>query len=141
MNAIRALLEQSPASVNEVRVTVHCAGVDNRLFDRGFTPLMFAVEKGHVDAVRLLLEKGASVAVVDRNGRTPLHVATGSGEPGELEIVMLLLAKGAFIEAKDAEGMTPLITADLRQTIHISKGEQDVKLVRYLVQIYDFSKT
>ena len=32
-------------------------------------------------------------------------------------------------------------TDDLKQTIHVSKGEQDVKVVRYLVQTCDFSKT
>jgi ankyrin repeat protein len=39
----------------------------------GRTPLYWTSENGHVDVVKLLLEKGADPAAANRDGRTPLH--------------------------------------------------------------------
>ena len=47
----------------------------NRAMEDGRTPLFIASEKGHVDAARLLLDKGAEVDKADEDGETPLLVA------------------------------------------------------------------
>ena len=41
----------------------------------GLTALSWACQKGHRHAVLTLLDKGASVNAVDKNGRTPLDLA------------------------------------------------------------------
>lgn len=48
-------------------------GVDERTPD-GVTPLMFASLKGHLRIVRMLLHKGANVAIIDGEGFSALHL-------------------------------------------------------------------
>lgn len=63
-----------------------------------WTPLWWAAENGHENAVRLLLEKGASAeAKVEASGMTALHLAAGNGHE---DIVRLLLLGGADLNAK-----------------------------------------
>lgn len=56
------------------------------------TPLHLAAYYGHVECVRLLLEKGAGVDVRNSADCTPLM---GAAERGRVEIVKILLAAGA----------------------------------------------
>jgi ankyrin repeat protein len=46
----------------------------------GRTPLNNAADKGHVEVVRLLLEAGADISIVDFDGRTPLNNAADQGQ-------------------------------------------------------------
>ena len=50
------------------------AAAANKANENGATPLYIACDKGHVDAARLLLDKGAEVDRADEDGRTPLFV-------------------------------------------------------------------
>ncbi|CUG93667.1 ankyrin repeat protein, putative [Bodo saltans] len=76
------------------------------------TALHIAVEKTRVDVVRVLLEKGASIALSDFNDRTPLHIAALGGS---VEITRLLLAASPEAGlAKTREKMTPLMLAAMR---------------------------
>jgi uncharacterized protein len=72
------------------------------------TPLMFAAREGHVDAVRLLLDAGAEVNAVDRNGITPLLMAIGNNR---IPTARLLIERGADIHVTDWYGRTPLFAA------------------------------
>lgn len=72
------------------------------------TPLIKATENGHLEVVRVLLQKGADTAA--KAGRyiddgTALHVAARAGH---VEIIKLLLEFGADIEAKASRGARPL---------------------------------
>ena len=58
----------------------------------GRTPLLLAVEYENVEAVRLLLDRGASPNMADNDGVTPLWMAAGHGN---IEIATLLLANKA----------------------------------------------
>jgi len=61
-----------------------------------WTPLQHAVQKQHVDAVRVLLEWGADPdAMAPGAANTPLFIATSSKDPG---IVRLLLDAGADVD-------------------------------------------
>jgi ankyrin repeat protein len=79
--------------------------VNEREKFQGTTPLFWAAAAGHVHAARLLIEKGASARVANRQGITPLHAAIDSGNA---DIARLLLRHGANIHAQDADGQTPL---------------------------------
>ena len=72
------------------------------------TALHLAVENGHFEIVRLLIEKGTNVNCVKANLVSPLHLATTNGH---LEIVKHLLSHGANIEAMTAMQRTPLMRA------------------------------
>jgi ankyrin repeat protein len=67
-------------------------------------PLSWAAERGHVDTVKLLLERGAEVDSKDNDGRTPLSWAARRPEA----VVKLLLERGAELDSKDNYGRTPL---------------------------------
>lgn len=73
------------------------------------TPLIEAVQKQDVDAVRSRIEAGDNIKATDSYGQTALHWAT-KGESAE--IVQLLLDAGADFNAKDEDGDTPLQNAE-----------------------------
>lgn len=55
-----------------------------------------------------LVARGADVAVLDSQGRTPLHMAAAAGRTG---VIALLFEADADVRAKDIAGDTPLHTA------------------------------
>jgi hypothetical protein len=68
------------------------------------TALGAVAAHGHLEAVRLLLDKGAELDIAGSNGLTPLMAAAATGQ---LEVVRLLLARGAAVDAADVhEGMS-----------------------------------
>lgn len=77
----------------------------------GHVALMAASREGRVDAVELLLTKGADINATDHAGNTALMVASMFGHT---EVAQLLLASGADVHAKcakDQGGMTALTYA------------------------------
>ena len=87
---LRELLDEDPARANAFG-------------DDGFHPLGLACFFGHVDAARLLLERGADVNALARNERiqtAAIHAAAASGDTGSdettrYELVKLVLEHGA----------------------------------------------
>ena len=77
---------------------------------RDVTALYIACQKGHLELVRLLVEKGAGVDIEGCNMFTPLYMAC---QKGHLEIVQVLLEMGADIN-KSNGGWTSLIIACVR---------------------------
>ncbi|MFN3714180.1 MAG: ankyrin repeat domain-containing protein [Alcanivoracaceae bacterium] len=72
-------------------------------------PLMYAVRRGDVDMVTLLLSAEAPVDQRDSGSFTSLYLAAGNGH---LEVVNLLLAAGADIDSRNGRmGWTPLMRA------------------------------
>lgn len=68
--------------------------------------LFGSIARGRVDAVRRLLEAGASVADRDPKQWTPLHVAVATGQES---IVDLLLERGADPNVRHGQGSAPLL--------------------------------
>ncbi|SPN99608.1 uncharacterized protein DNG_02460 [Cephalotrichum gorgonifer] len=83
------------------------ADVDSRC-DFGYSPLVYAVKRGHFSMAKLLLESGANVNWRDRRGNTPL---IRSPIDGNASLLKLLLEKGADIEARNDSGSTALLQA------------------------------
>src|SRR5215813_3188830 len=67
--------------------------------------LIQSVTKGDVGAVRRSLAEGASLEATDRDGYTPLMIATIKGDK---EILRILLDAGANINATNHAGYTAL---------------------------------
>jgi hypothetical protein len=75
-------------------------GVDvNTKFRYGATAIFYASDHGHIDVVKVLLDKGADLTLKDTfYGFTPLMLATSPAQkkrPEHTEIAKLLIAKGA----------------------------------------------
>ncbi|HEY6243342.1 MAG TPA: ankyrin repeat domain-containing protein [Pyrinomonadaceae bacterium] len=79
----------------------------NEFSPDGFTPLGLASFFGHLDTVRLLLDKGAKIDVPSNNflKAVPLRSASVTGH---LEIAKLLIDRGADVNARGEGDYTPL---------------------------------
>jgi uncharacterized protein len=87
----------------------------NAWADDGFQPLGLASFFGHVEAARLLAERGAEVNSASRNDMKvmPLHSAAATGDPdARYELAKLLLDHGADPNARQQDDYTPLMAAD-----------------------------
>lgn len=99
-------------------------GADTEQTSWDGTPLCKAAREGHVVVVKILVDAGANLDTVDRNGNTtPLLLATFAGHA---EIVDILLEKGTNTEYADNEGWTAL---------HIASRKGDIRIASALVQI------
>jgi ankyrin repeat protein len=87
----------------------------NAWADDGFQPLGLATFFGHVEAARLLVERGAEVNSASRNDMKvmPLHSAAATGDPeARYELAKLLLENGADPNARQQDDFTPVMAAD-----------------------------
>lgn len=74
----------------------------------GASPLHYAVMKGRMKIIDLLLSRGADVNSRTKNGTTPLHTAALYAR---MEVAERLLEAHADINAKSLSGATPLALA------------------------------
>lgn len=82
--------------------------------DEGRPVLHQAVNLGHEEMVKLLLDSGADVNIEHHDDeRTALHIAAGKGND---KLVQLLLDRGANVNAADSVGLTVLHAAVLGRT-------------------------
>jgi len=101
---LRELLDEDPARANAFG-------------DDGFHPLGLAFFFGHVEAARLLLERGADVNAVSRNERiqtAAIHAgaaAEGKDESVRYELVQLALEHGADPNLRQGGGFRAIDAA------------------------------
>lgn len=86
------------------------------------TALTIASDKGHVDFVELLLQRGAQADVKNKKGNSPLWL---SANGGHLEVVELLYKAKADIDSQDNRKVSCLMAA-------FRKGH--VKVVKWMVK-------
>ena len=90
---------------------MHCSVTDCDSADiLGDTPLHKACRHGNAETVKILLDKGATIDVGNKESTTPLHVAC---KEGHVDVVKELLKPGrgdvkSMIAARDHAGNTPI---------------------------------
>ncbi len=87
------------------------SGVDINKPSKGYTPLNLAVGSGHLDAVKLLVENGASLKSRDPMDFAPLHTCIASAQiKGKMResILRVLLDAGANVNADSEYAGRPL---------------------------------
>jgi ankyrin repeat protein len=101
-DALEALLDAMPSDARQALI--------NRADSRSYAPLHTAAARGELDAVRVLLDRGASPAVRDRSGKTPLHWAIECANADDASAIAdeLLAANSNVSATQDARGRTPL---------------------------------
>jgi ankyrin repeat protein len=71
----------------------------------GMTPLMLAVDSGHEDTARRLLQQGADPNATDKWGQTALMLAAGRND---VACTRLLVEAGARLNIQARNGLTAL---------------------------------
>ena len=105
-------------SIVKFLVIEHAQDVNSRGFaEDNMTPLHLALEKGHVRAVRSLLECCADVTAQNEYGLTPLHLAL---KKGQAEVVGMLIEHGADATAEVENGETPLDMASRTGQVEVA---------------------
>ena len=109
-NAESALMIAAGSGNPEVlrQLIAHAAKVDAVETVKGQTPLMWAVARGHADAVEVLIKAGAKVNAISKSGFSPLVFAAIEGTPKSAEV---LIAAGAEVNYAVPAGLTPLLVA------------------------------
>ena len=83
---------------------IHDGADVNGTDESGQTALHFAVDRGNMECILLLIENGANVNALDNDGIGVLLTAVMAGN---IEVIKLLLEKGANPDAEDEDGETP----------------------------------
>jgi ankyrin repeat protein len=87
------------------------------------TPLHIASVFGNFEAVKILIENGADVNVLNNNGSNPLHYAASRGQ---LEIVKLLVKSGVVLNVNDIRRQNELHFAFM--------GNTNKEMIKFLLE-------
>ncbi len=74
----------------------------------GLAPIHFAARQGHIEAVKLLLDKGADINQLSGDKTSPLLIAMINGH---FDLAQMLLERGADPMLASENGVTPLYAA------------------------------
>lgn len=109
-------------SLNDLQIIMRKSGV-NFTDWRGYTPLHYAIQGGHIDMAKFLVEQGAKVISGRNFDHTVLHLAARSGD---LPIIQYFVEHGIDINVRDAKGCTAL---------HSVSEIGNLTTVKYLVEL------
>ena len=133
INPNDALLHKSiqEGNIDAVRKSISAGADINSKID-GILPIIGASDGGYNNITKLLIEKGADLNAVNRNGKSISHKLAFGESDDEVELVKLLINKGANINLIDGDGFTPIMYARNPKIISIlsENGGKSAEIVR-----------
>uniref|UniRef100_A0A4W4EF35 RHD domain-containing protein n=1 Tax=Electrophorus electricus TaxID=8005 RepID=A0A4W4EF35_ELEEL len=125
-----AIIHQQPTVAHQIIQTVMNSPQHkyiNKLNHLRQTPLHLAVITRQPKLVEVLLRMGADPTVLDRDGRTPVHLAAHTGDEATLRVLLGLLGEhhAHLVNMVDFSGMFPL---------HLAVRKGGDRCLRVLVQ-------
>lgn len=101
----------------------------------GETPLMYAIQRGSLDIVKLLLDNGVDVNSQNKYTESILMIAIYSS-PAYIrtEMVKLLINQGAEVNYQDVRGYTPLIVAVNNTTDVFGESYDSLAVINLLIE-------
>lgn len=115
---LKAVKDRDGGEVNKVLEATNGAVINARDKVSGETALHIVTQRRDQLWIRFLTEQGANPNIADKNGTTPLQIATSLGY---VEGVEALLKAGATIDVTNSTGETPLISAVLRRDVIMTR--------------------
>jgi len=91
----------------------------DRIDVNGMRAFHWAADRGHLEIIGVLLERGVDVNIQDRDGQTALHFASSCGHG---QVVEALLKAGAVADIADSDGCTPKDFAACEEIERIFEG-------------------
>lgn len=89
------------------------ADMNKQTSSDGFTPLIFAVNRGHLNIARQLIDKGVKLDISDyTNNNTALHIACSNGFKEIVEIIAIDSTFNLVFNSKNRDGHTPIEIAE-----------------------------
>jgi ankyrin repeat protein len=98
------------------RLVGHDASLLNAVDRNGYTPLMWASARGHINVVGWLIDKKAAIQETSNHGFSALWFACTHGHP---LVARLLLQRGADPTIASVAGTTPLMMASTRPNLEV----------------------
>jgi len=115
---------KSGSSSKPSKQVVVGGAVELKIVERRTTELHTAAQNDEFQRLKILIDHGANVNVIDKDGASPLHHASYMGNQ---KIVDLLLKSNAKVDLEDDDGATPLHNACIK------KGRNQVEVVKTLL--------
>ena len=102
-------LDYYQLDLEDIRVLIDAGADVNAKDEDGWTPLLLAVDCGHLEALQTLIDVGADVNAKNNSGDTPLHyMVSYDSNP---KVLHALINAGADVNAKNEDGKTSLYYA------------------------------
>ena len=116
-------------------------GVTGEKLDEISESIILASKFGHIEAIKILIENGQDVNIIDENGMTALHYAI---QGVQFSIAEFLISNGANVNATNKDGQTPLDIMGFRYynllRLHGAKTSQELAILRSPNLIYSKDK-
>ncbi|XP_044764678.1 uncharacterized protein LOC123321281 [Coccinella septempunctata] len=85
----------------------------------GWTPLMMAIRNGHIEAVKLLLEKGADITRKNKLGVNCFNLSIANGNHELVDTVLCHMLKGGISRNRIQENLSPISLAIVFKKTHL----------------------
>ncbi|XP_044764887.1 uncharacterized protein LOC123321390 [Coccinella septempunctata] len=85
----------------------------------GWTPLMMAIRNGHIEAVKLLLEKGADITKKNKLGMNCFNLSIANGNLELVDTVLRHMLKGGISRNRIQETLSPISLAIVFKKTHL----------------------